>query len=152
MDVWPKLSSDSGNCPPSSIHAASPFDVTIGILRSPLEVLMTVARLRKNTSSSSASTSFFSYSSGTRYPPSESVPIERAFCTSYDILFLILFQNAFLYSSVALPVFVSPSVFAFGWLVIGVLVAFASSASMAACLSSLSISFPRFTTSASILS
>ena len=40
--------------------------VTIGILRSPLEVLMTVAIWRKMLSSSNASTSFRSNSSGTR--------------------------------------------------------------------------------------
>ena len=42
-DACPNVSSEREYCCSSSIHTASPLEVTIGILRSPLEVLMTVA-------------------------------------------------------------------------------------------------------------
>jgi len=57
-DACPNVSSEREYCCSSSIQTASPLEVTIGILRSPLEVLITVAIWRKILSSSNSSTSF----------------------------------------------------------------------------------------------
>ena len=80
--VWPKVVSLSGISSPSSIQLASPVSSAMGILRVPELVRMTVARPRKMLFSSSASTSFFSNSSGTVKPPSVSSPTDRALRTS----------------------------------------------------------------------
>ena len=51
METCPKESSLSGYAPSSSIHAASPLEALMGILRSPLEVWMMRAIERKMFSS-----------------------------------------------------------------------------------------------------
>ena len=92
-----------------------------------------------------------SNSSGTKKPPSESVPICKASNTSKcGVLFLIAVQNAFLYSSVALPVF---PLFGFaGVFAIGFVVGFDISSSKASRLSTIPISLPKATISFSMFS
>ena len=80
--VCPNVVSLSGISSPSSIQLASPVSSATGILRVPELVRMTVAMPREMLFSSSASTSFFSNSSGTVYPPSVSTPTDKAFLTS----------------------------------------------------------------------
>ncbi len=65
--------------PSSSTQDAVPFDATTGIFLSPEEVVITLASCLNIFSSRSPSTKVFSNSSGTKYPPSLSVPILSAF-------------------------------------------------------------------------
>ena len=116
---------------------------TTGIFRSPLEVWITLASWRNTFSSCSASTRVRSYSSGTRYPPSESVPICSAFSTvGMGALERIMFQKFWRYSSAARPVLVSSLPF-MGLPVRGLFTGRFSSASSASWRSRRAISLPR---------